>query len=61
MDNKIIIVILVIIVVILSICVGFMFLNNANNNEIKYENYTVNGTGTTIEIPVKSKIVKLIN
>ena len=64
MDNKIIITILVIIVVILSICVGFMLLNHSNDNGIKYENYTVNGTGTTIEIPVKSKIVeneKVIN
>ena len=48
MDNKIIIVILAIIVVILSICVGFMFLNNANNNEIKNEDK--NTTTVTKEV-----------
>ena len=58
MDNKNIILILSAIVVILAICAGFMFFNSMNNPEIEYETYTVNGTGTTIEIPVKSKIVE---
>ena len=63
MYNKTLIIILSIIVVALCICLGFMFLSNGDSG-IEYENYTVNGTGTTIEIPVKSKIVeneKLIN
>ena len=65
MNHKILIIILSLIIVLLSISIGVMFLDNMhNNNGIKYENYSVNGTGTTIEIPVNSKIVedkKLIN
>ena len=64
MNHKNLIIILSVVVIILSICVGVMFLNNNNHAGITYENYTVNGTGTTIEIPVNSKIVesdKLIN
>ena len=64
MDNKNLIIILSVIVIILAICAGFMFLSNMNHAEIEYENYTVNGTGTTIEIPVKSKIIeteKIVN
>ena len=58
MDNKNLIIILSVIVVILSICVAMMFIgSNGNDNEvITYENYTVNATGTTVEIPVNSKI-----
>ena len=58
MDHKILIIILSAIIVILSICAALMFLDNMNHSEIEYEKYTVNGTGTTIEIPVKSKIVE---
>ena len=58
MDNKNIIIILSVIVVILLICTGYMYLNSMNNKQIEYEKYTVNGTGTTIDIPIKSKIVE---
>ena len=58
MDNKNIIIILSAIVVILLICTGYMYLNSMNTEQIEYENYTVNGTKTTIEIPIKSKIVE---
>lgn len=58
MENKNIIIILSAIVVILLICAGYMFISHTNNSEIEYENYTVNGTETTIEIPVHSKIVE---
>lgn len=58
MDNKNIIIILSAIVVILLICTGYMYLNSMNTEQIEYENYTVNGTKTTIEIPTKSKIVE---
>ena len=58
MDNKNIIIILSVIVVILLICTGYMYLNSMNNKQIEYEKYTVNETGTTIDIPIKSKIVE---
>ena len=58
MNNKNIIIILSAIVVILLICTGYMYLNSMNTEQIEYENYTVNGTKTTIEIPTKSKIVE---
>lgn len=58
MDNKTIIIILSAIVVILLICAGFMFMNSMNHSKIEYENYTINGTGTTLEIPIHSKIVE---
>ena len=58
MNNKNLIIILSAIIVVLIICTGLMFFNNLINAEIEYEVYTVNGTGTTIEIPVNSKIVE---
>jgi hypothetical protein len=58
MDNKNIIIILSVIVVILLICTGYMYLNSMNNKQIEYEKYTVNGTKTTLEIPINSKIVE---
>lgn len=64
MDNKNIIIILSVIVVILLICTGYMYLNTMNNKQIEYEKYAVNGTGTTLDIPINSKIVendKLVN
>lgn len=64
MDNKNIIIILSVIVVILLICTGYMYLNTMNNKQIEYEKYTVNVTGTTLDIPINSKIVendKLVN
>ncbi len=56
MNNKNLIIISAIIVVLI-ICTGLMIFNNMNA-EIEYEVYTVNGTGTTIEIPINSKIVE---
>lgn len=58
MSNKTIILILIAIIIALVICIAALFLGNTNNADAEYETYTVNGTGTTIEIPVNSKIAE---
>lgn len=55
MDDKIIILILTVIIIILGAAVAITYFNGTSM-ETEYEFYTVNGTGTTMEIPANSEI-----